>query len=861
MRLLSIPGALWTFSLLQYGATAVPTWPAASDELEELMFLTSGYRSRGFPTAITPCSKGAGTGRVAAAEWLRTAFHDVAPGSIFTGIGGLDASLIYELSSAENIGPAFNTTLQTYSSFFSSKSSMADIIALGVYTSVRGCGGPVVPIKPGRIDASESGPSGVPLPQNSFGTFQNQFARIGFNTSEMIAVTACGHTIGGTHASNFPEIVPLNTAPNDVIDFDTTNVTFDNKVITEYFDGTTKNPMIRGPSASNGRNSDFRVFNGDRNTTMTSMQTPAAFASTCGTVLQKMIEVVPSGVTLGDVLVPYQVKPTALSLYLLTASNMSFSGEIRVRTTTLAASQIASVQLVYKDTTGGSSCGSSCMISTAYKGTGSGFDDTFTYYGFSTAIPTSSSISSFNVVVTLVGGTSTTYDNNGAGFAIDDSILIQKSQSCSNAGTVTITAAVRSSVSRTSANLALALKTLRSGLPAPGLSSTSVSMTPGATMGSWTIFSGSYSLTAGQNATTNVPLPARNIPSSEPSTVASATAEIPSPRVRSQEKQIAIYKNTGFVQTINPNITGFNYLGCYTDRQDNRTLGGTSTSNSSLTVEFCATFCTGKQFFGVEYGSECYCGPSLNTAAATLRPGSECSMSCGGNSTEYCGSGNRMNVYNRTTILSDEESGPSLADYTYQGCYSDSTASRSLSSKATQSNSLTYASCASFCAGYSFFGVEYGSECYCGNSLSTASSKVVESDCSFACSGDASKICGAGSRMNVFKTSSSTGSSTGPANPVISGYNYTGCYTDSVGTRTLNGSYLFDNALTIQKCATFCNGAAFFGAEYGGECYCGAQIGGNGAKVVDSDCGFLCSGNSTQYCGAGDRLTVYGKLG
>ena len=108
----------------------VPTWPSPSDELEDIMFLNTGYRARGFAVAVTPCSFSAqGNGRIAAAEWIRTAFHDMATGNVETGVGGLDASLVYELG-GDNIGPAFQTTFETFAPFLSTRSSMADIVAL-----------------------------------------------------------------------------------------------------------------------------------------------------------------------------------------------------------------------------------------------------------------------------------------------------------------------------------------------------------------------------------------------------------------------------------------------------------------------------------------------------------------------------------------------------------------------------------------------------------------------------------------------------------------------------------------------------------------------------------------------------------
>ena len=363
--------------MIRYGAAAAaPTWPSSIDELEDIQQLNTGYRQRGFAEFVTPCSFSIeGPGRIASAEWIRTAFHDMATGNVFLGTGGLDASLVFELG-GDNIGAAFATTLTTFAPFLSSRSSMADIIALGVYTAVRSCGGPVVPIRTGRVDATAAGPPGVPLPQNSLYTFENQFARTGFNTTEMIAVTACGHTLGGVHAVNFPQIVPTGTAPNDYHLFDSTTI-FDEKIASEYIGGNSTDPLTVGPSKAVGMDSDARVFAADGNVTIQAMANPKTFASMCTTMLQKMIEVVPSGTNLTDPIIPYDIKPNAIQLTLLNGgSRILFAGEIRVRTTVRPASQISNVKLQYKDRTGGSGCGS-CIIDTKLAGTALGFDDSY----------------------------------------------------------------------------------------------------------------------------------------------------------------------------------------------------------------------------------------------------------------------------------------------------------------------------------------------------------------------------------------------------------------------------------------------------------------------------------------------------
>lgn len=128
-------------------------------------------------------------------------------------------------------------------------------------------------------------------------------------------------------------------------------------------------------------------------------------------------------------------------------------------------------------------------------------------------------------------------------------------------------------------------------------------------------------------------------------------------------------------------------------------------------------------------------------------------MVCKGNALEWCGGGNRLNLYildgsdpvpiSTVTTLSSTKTastgistslksisasttsspvapiptGPitvtSLAGWIYLGCYSEATVGRALNSLLLPipgaENSVE--KCATACAGYTYFGVEYGSEC------------------------------------------------------------------------------------------------------------------------------------------------------
>ena len=121
------------------------------------------------------------------------------------------------------------------------------------------------------------------------------------------------------------------------------------------------------------------------------------------------------------------------------------------------------------------------------------------------------------------------------------------------------------------------------------------------------------------------------------------------------------------------------------------------------------------------------------------------------------------------------------------------------------------------------------------------------------CSGNASQTCGAAARLSVFK---SLAFYAPPSNPVIKGYTYRGCYTDSVQTRVLQDSFLYKGDMTVAMCAAFCDGKRFFGVEYAEQCYCGDVLGASD-KRDEGECGMGCGGDQGSFCGAGDRIGVW----
>ena len=148
----------------------------------------------------------------------------------------------------------------------------------------------------------------------------------------------------------------------------------------------------------------------------------------------------------------------------------------------------------------------------------------------------------------------------------------------------------------------------------------------------------------------------------------------------------------------------FAYQDCYTETPNGRALSDNATTAAKMTVESCATYCTGYTYMATEYGSECYCGNNINTGSSVATSG--CSMACSGDGTEICGGPSRLSLYKT------KPSGPAIVQqagtFGYKGCYTEATASRALSEKSSAQGSMSVEQCSVFCSGYKYMGVEYG---------------------------------------------------------------------------------------------------------------------------------------------------------
>ncbi|KAF8163812.1 hypothetical protein B0H34DRAFT_650918, partial [Crassisporium funariophilum] len=249
------------------------------------------------------------------------------------------------------------------------------------------------------------------------------FRRQGFTQAEMIALVACGHTLGGFRRNDFPEIVDAS-APNGFSSFDGTIFKYDNTVVKEYIDDTTANPLIR--TANVTTRSDLRIFSSDQN----------EFSQTCGTLFERMTNTVPKKVKLTEPVDPIEDKVWGVSLiprngsYVLWACLRCLSDNPS-RTVTLfwkdhhtqsSGSFCPPAGCVVNSTSSSSSGVSSFGTSIALKG--------FVNYRFNTQVPLNTSISRFWFSVDENDGSGPkVIDNGGTEYVMDqDMVLVDPSR-------------------------------------------------------------------------------------------------------------------------------------------------------------------------------------------------------------------------------------------------------------------------------------------------------------------------------------------------------------------------------------------------------------------------------------------------
>ncbi|KAG4411385.1 hypothetical protein IFR04_015473 [Cadophora malorum] len=328
-----------------------------------------------------------------------------------------------------------------------------------------------------------------------------------------------------------------------------------------------------------------------------------------------------------------------------------------------------------------------------------------------------------------------------------------------------------------------------------------------------------------------------------------------------------------------PTLPGsWTYQGCYTEI--GRTLNGASyTNTTTMTDESCINYCSERGFIyaGTQYSSQCFCGSSIAPGAAISATPSDCNLPCSGNQTQPCGGVNRLTLF--WSGVSGPQTNPGAGNWSIVGCYTEGITGRVLPNGVPTTGgpgAMTVDLCTAACqnGNYLLAGVEYSQQCWCGNSFANGGTLAPTtpdglSGCNMLCAGNLSEYCGGGNRLNVYNfnnaiatitASAPAPTGTGPAiKPTIGPYSYYGCQTEGTTARALAGAAMASDSMTLEMCQAFCAAGNFalFGVEYGRECYCANVFSAGSVAANDTECSFTCPGNIYEYCGAGNRLSVY----
>ncbi|KAI8806739.1 WSC domain-containing protein [Cladochytrium replicatum] len=207
-----------------------------------------------------------------------------------------------------------------------------------------------------------------------------------------------------------------------------------------------------------------------------------------------------------------------------------------------------------------------------------------------------------------------------------------------------------------------------------------------------------------------------------------------------------------------PRPSPFKYYGCYSDGviPYHRALEKSGfVDTTAMTIELCTTYCSSKGFIlaGLEYGQECWCGNKIEFHNGPIDE-SKCGMSCVGFDEKKCGGSNAISVWSSNgapVITHPVPQTTGLPDHCkYVGCHEDNIQDRALSEGASYNGLMTPEVCAKACIakGFKFAGVEYGYQCYCGNSVKYG--PIEESKCFMPCQGNDELTCGGESNIGLY---------------------------------------------------------------------------------------------------------------
>ncbi|XP_072547673.1 sialate:O-sulfotransferase 1 [Salminus brasiliensis] len=155
---------------------------------------------------------------------------------------------------------------------------------------------------------------------------------------------------------------------------------------------------------------------------------------------------------------------------------------------------------------------------------------------------------------------------------------------------------------------------------------------------------------------------------------------------------------------------------------------------------------------------------------------------------------------------------------TYIGCFLDDAKDRALKGMVFYDfRKMTSTLCQDTCteSGYQYAGLEYGSECYCGNRITSA--RMKEEECNLDCKGEKGSICGGVARLSVYKVEEVL-----PGQRRYRNVRYRGCFKRPDNTTAAALVHVVQPNLTSQTCIEACMDKEFPLAMLSRpDCFCG----------------------------------------
>jgi hypothetical protein len=182
-----------------------------------------------------------------------------------------------------------------------------------------------------------------------------------------------------------------------------------------------------------------------------------------------------------------------------------------------------------------------------------------------------------------------------------------------------------------------------------------------------------------------------------------------------------------------------------------RALVGFATTQDDMDIPKCLSLCEGKGFYyaAVQWGKECQCGNGLMNGASLDKASNNCNMGCVGKPDTLCGGSDALQLYTNPSL---DPAVRGVNGFAYGGCIQE-VVGRALNMTRLDDNSMTVETCTDFCmkSGYTMAGLEYGSECYCGNELVGGASTSLRSyECKMPCPGNDKQMCGGPDAINLY---------------------------------------------------------------------------------------------------------------